>query len=206
MENFEARIKFETGTDANGKPTEITAHVKHKEIRIRQKLDTIPLNIIPELLCRALNELDELTKTKLPLHLVTHMQALHRAVMRQKLRVRAPSSAPIELEDLPRDYASLTRMNLVVSSEEFISYARDNYAVKIHIGLQQSLTARDVWTEERLRELLKESNQPGATQQKLADRYGSSRQFISKMLKKAKELPRDRNASLLGWGPKSHSK
>ena len=56
------------------------------------------------------------------------------------------------------------------------------------VDLDASISGdKNKWDEFELRRLMNEAQEPGATHQKLADQYLVSRQFIGKLLKKARE-------------------
>ncbi|SMP59405.1 hypothetical protein [Noviherbaspirillum suwonense] len=58
-----------------------------------------------------------------------------------------------------------------------------------------------VWDESALRRLLEEYNQPNATHDTLAQKYGVTRQFIARLIKKAKEefAPYKAKAMTMPW-------
>lgn len=60
---------------------------------------------------------------------------------------------------------------------------------------------KNVWNEHALRRLLEESKQPGATHQKLAEKYGVRRQRIAKVIAKAEDLfaPYRANPMSMSW-------
>ncbi|WGS43706.1 hypothetical protein LFL97_09370 [Burkholderia sp. JSH-S8] len=55
------------------------------------------------------------------------------------------------------------------------------------VAVRTMIRQGDKWTDAELRTLLEEINQPGATQQQLAEKYGVKRQRISTLLKQAKD-------------------
>jgi hypothetical protein len=90
----------------------------------------------------------------------------------------------------------------MMAADLFESYEEEEVQVWLtrQVALRESLAGKvrknaKTWDDARLRALLKESNFSGLTQQSLAEKYNVSRQYIGKLLEKAKDRISKPNAS-----------
>jgi hypothetical protein len=92
---------------------------------------------------------------------------------------------------MQEDAAFVVRDENLLAFEAFIREAKDALTSKDRFGTAPPVLAtKNIWLEANLRTLYGQSIMPGETPEKLAVKYGISRQGIEKQIKKAKELCR----------------